>query len=115
MGKLFSGQPFDADRMLAAGLGYPKDNTSIEGNLSMMIVCGYGNYQPLWRVQSWALERLVAFQVGSGDLRWAVIALALRSAGAAWVVGRTQFALWLPDLASRTVKPADTTVAAARR
>jgi hypothetical protein len=115
MGNLFSGRPFDADRMLAAGVGYLLDNTSIEGNLSMMILCELGNYQPLWRVQSWALERLIAFQIGSGDVRWAAIALALRWLGAAWAVGRTQFALLLPHLASRTRKPADTTVAAGRR
>src|SRR3954467_8253433 len=111
MGNLFSVRPFDADRMLAAGGGYLLDNTSIEGDLSMMILCEFRNYQPLWRVQSWALDRLIAFHFGSGDLRWAVIALVLRSVGAAWVVGRTQFALLLQHLTSRAVEPADTTVA----
>jgi hypothetical protein len=76
--------------MLAAGGGYLRDNTSIEGDLSMMILCEFGNYQPLWRVQTWALERLIAFHVGSGDLRWALIALALRSFGAAWSLGRSR-------------------------
>ena len=74
--------------MLAAGGGYLRDNTSIEGDLSMMILCEFGNYQPLWRIQTWALERLIAFHFGSGDLRWVLIALALRSFGAAWAVGR---------------------------
>jgi hypothetical protein len=74
--------------MLAAGGGYLRDNTSIEGDLSMMILCEFGNYQPLWRIQTWALERLIAFHFGSGDLRWALIALALRTFGAAWAVGR---------------------------
>jgi hypothetical protein len=76
--------------MLAAGGGYLRDNTSIEGDLSMMILCEFGNYQPLWRLQTWALERLIAFHVGSGDLRWALIALALRSFGTAWSLGRSR-------------------------
>jgi hypothetical protein len=101
--------------MLAAGVGYLLDNTSIEGQLSMMILCEFGNYQPLWRVQTWALERLIALHLGSGDLRWAMIALALRSLGAAWAFGRTQCVLWLQNLASRAGQPADTTVAAGRR
>jgi hypothetical protein len=54
----------------------------------MMILCEFENYQPLWRIQTWALERLIAFHFGSGDLRWALIALALRTFGAAWAVGR---------------------------
>jgi hypothetical protein len=101
--------------MLAAGGGYLFDNTSIEGDLSMMILCEFGNYQPLWRVQTWALERLIAFHFGSGDLRWAVIALALHAFGAAWVFGRTQCVLLLQNLASRAAQPADTTVAAGGR
>jgi hypothetical protein len=101
--------------MLAAGGGYLFDNTSIEGDLSMMILCELGIYQPLWRVHTWALERLIAFQVGSSDLRWAVIALALHSVGAAWAFGRTQSVLLLQNLASRATQPADTTVAAGGR
>jgi hypothetical protein len=58
----------------------------------MMILCEFGNYQPLWRVQTWALERLIAFHLGSGDLRWTLIALALRSFGAAWALGRKRVA-----------------------
>jgi len=34
------------------------------------------------------LERLIAFHVGSGDLRWALISLALSSFAAAWALGR---------------------------
>jgi hypothetical protein len=116
MGNLFfSGQLFDADSMLAAGGGYLLDNTSIEGHLSMMILGEFGNYQPLWRVQTWALERLIALHLGSGDLRWAMIALALRSLSAAWALGRTQIVLLLQNLANRAGEPADTTVAAGCR
>ena len=101
--------------MLAAGGGYLLDNTSIEGDLSMMILCEFGNYQPLWRVQTWALERLIALHLGSGDLRWAMIALALRSLSAAWALGRTQCVLLLQNPASRAAQPADTRVAAGDR
>jgi hypothetical protein len=97
--------------MLAAGGGYLRDNTSIEGSLSMMILCDLGNYQPLWRVQTWALERLIALHVGSGDLRWALISLALSSFAAAWALGRRR----MVRLARKgTRQAADTPLAAAR-
>ena len=98
--------------MLAAGGGYLRDNTSIEGDLSMMILCEFGNYQPLWRIQSWALERLIAFHFGSGDLRWVLIALVLRWFGAAWAFGWRRVVQRVGGDAHRA---ADTTVAAARR
>ena len=81
----------------------------------MMILCELGNYQPLWRIQTWALERLIALHVGSGDLRWAVIALALRSLGAVWALGRTQILLMRRDANTPAGQPADTTVAAGCR
>ena len=58
----------------------------------MMILCEDGNYQPLCRVQTWALERLIALHVGSGDLRWALISLALSAFAAAWAMGRRRMA-----------------------
>jgi hypothetical protein len=97
--------------MLAAGGGYHRDNTSIEGDLSMMILCELGNYQPFWRIQTWALERLIALHVGSGDLRWALISLALSSFAAAWALGRRRIA----RLAGRGAEQAaDTPLAAGR-
>ena len=76
----------------------------------MMILCELGNYQPLWRVQTWALERLIAFHVGSGDLRWALISLALSAFTAAWALGRRR----IVRLAGRgTRQAADTPLAAA--
>ena len=96
--------------MLAAGGGYLWDNTSIEGSLSMMILCELGNYQPLWRIQTWALERLIALHVGSGDLRWALFSLALSAFATVWAFGRGRIA----RLARRGAgEAADTTLAAA--
>jgi hypothetical protein len=96
--------------MLAAGGGYLKDNTSIEGSLSMMILWEFGNYQPLWRIQTWALERLIALHVGSGDLRWALISLSLSAFAAAWALGRRR----IVRLAGKGVRQAaDTPLAAA--
>jgi len=65
-----------------------------------------GNFSPIWRVQTsafqtWALERLISFHCASGDLRWAIIALALRSFTAAWVFGQRQFVIWVRKVAGR--------------
>jgi hypothetical protein len=113
MGRLFShGDLADADSMLAAGGGYYPDNTSMQGNLSMMILCEFGSLRPLRRVQGWALERLIAFCV-SGDLRYVIVALALRSFTAIWVLGQRRLARSTRHAASRTGQHADSTVAAA--
>jgi hypothetical protein len=53
----------------------------------MMILCNFGSFRPLWRVQAWAVERLISVHCGSGDFRWAIAALALR-----WFVGLEAFA-----------------------
>jgi hypothetical protein len=55
----------------------------------MMILEEFGaRFRPLWRARIWALERLIAFNCASGDLRWAILALVLRSCAA--VCGRGQ-------------------------
>jgi hypothetical protein len=64
--------------MLAAGGGYTRDNTSTEGDLSMMILYGFGTFRPLSRAQAWAVEHLISVHCASGDLRWSIVALALR-------------------------------------
>jgi hypothetical protein len=51
------------------------------------------HHQPLLHVHTWALERLIAAQLNAGDLRWMLIALALRWAGAAISMARRQIAL----------------------
>ena len=75
----------------------------------MMILCDFGirgNFGPLWRgqtwaFQTWALERLISFNCAGGDVRWAIIALALRSFTAAWVFGQRQFVLLVRNVAGR--------------
>ena len=37
----------------------------------------HAGLSPLWRLQTWAVERVVSFLSPSGDLRWAVAALAI--------------------------------------
>ena len=85
----------------------------------MMILCGFGirgNFGPLWRAQTWAfqtwafqtwvfqtwaLERLIFFNCASGDIRWAIMLLALRSFTAVWVFGQRQFVLLVRNVAGR--------------
>jgi hypothetical protein len=45
----------------------------------MMILYGFGGFRPLWRAQAWAVEHLISVHGTSGDLRWVIAALALRS------------------------------------
>jgi hypothetical protein len=112
-GGLFSEGLADADSMLAAGGGYTRDNTSTEGDFYMMILSHDGSFQPFWRAQNWAMERLIYVHV-SGDLRWAMLALALGSLHSVWVLVRRQFVLLFRGPASRGRKDADTMVAAGR-
>ena len=79
----------------------------------MMILSAQGSLQPVRRAQSWAMERLIYVHV-SGELRWAMLALALGSLRSAWIVGRAQFALPFCKRATQAPQHADTMVAAAR-
>ena len=45
----------------------------------MMILYDFGGLRPFWRAQVWAVEQLVSIHCASGDVRWAIAALALRS------------------------------------
>jgi hypothetical protein len=45
--------------------------------------------QRLWRVQAWALERLMSFSGASGDIRLALMLLALRLSTALWARATT--------------------------
>jgi hypothetical protein len=99
--------------MLAAGGGYTRDNTSAEGDFYMMILSDDGSSQPFWRAQSWAMERLIYVHV-SGDLRWAMLALAWGSLRSAWALGRQQLVLLFRSATSRAPQDADTMVAAGR-
>jgi hypothetical protein len=45
----------------------------------MMILWSFGGFRPVWRAQAWAVEHLISVHCASGDLRWVMTALALRS------------------------------------
>lgn len=79
----------------------------------MMILSDDGSFQPFWRAQNWAMERLIYVHV-SGDLRWAMLALVLNSLRSVWALGAQQSVLLFRSTASRAVKHADTMVAAGR-
>jgi hypothetical protein len=91
----------------------------------MMILQAFGareGFAPFWRAQTFVLTRLIAFN--SGDLRWAIVAMALRLLGAAWAFGERQFALWARRLMRRAwqgarfaaeLRDADSMVAAGGR
>jgi hypothetical protein len=81
----------------------------------------HGNFEPLWRaqtwgfqtrafqtrafqtwaLQTWALQRLISFNCAGGDVRWAIIALALRSFAVLWVFGQRKFVLLVRSVAGR--------------
>src|SRR5438132_638012 len=111
----------DADSMLAAGPSYKWDNTSTEGNLSMMFsreFAVHGGFGPLWRVHAWALGRFAAVDCHSGDLRFAIITLGLTALVALDAFMQQQLAAWAQNVISRALRgarfaaAADTTVAA---
>ena len=79
----------------------------------MMILSDDGSFRPFWHAQSWAMERLIYVHV-SGDLRWAMLALALGSLRSVWARGRQQFVLLFRSTARRASQDADTMVAAGR-
>jgi len=78
----------------------------------------HGGLRPLWRVQSWALERAAAIHCQSGDLRWAMVSLALEALAALDAFIQKQLAAWARKIITRALQgarfaaAADTTVAA---
>jgi hypothetical protein len=48
----------------------------------MMILYGFGGFRPFWRARAWAVGHLISVHCTSGDFRWAIAALALRSVAA---------------------------------
>jgi hypothetical protein len=48
----------------------------------MMILYGFGDFRPFWRVQAWAVAHLFPVHCSSGDFRWTIAALALHAFGA---------------------------------
>jgi hypothetical protein len=79
----------------------------------MMILSDDESFQPFWRAQSWAMERLIYVHV-CGDLRWAMLALVLRSLHSVWLLGWRQLVLLFRGAGSRAREDADTMVAAGR-
>jgi hypothetical protein len=116
----------DADSMLAAGGSYRWDNTSTEGNLSMMIFFDFGlrgGLGPRWGAQTSALERLILAQSAGCDVRFALVALALHSLVALELFVQNQLASWAHNIMTRAwqgacfaaeLTDADSTVAAGR-
>ena len=60
----------------------------------MMNLDGFANFQPLWRAQLWAAAHLLFVQNNSGDLRGAIVALALRGLGALEAFAERQLSSW---------------------
>jgi hypothetical protein len=93
----------------------------------MMILQAFGAREslgPVWRAyaQIHVLARLIAFN--SGDLHWAIAAMALRLLGAIWAFAERQFAQWARRVLHRAwqgarfaaeMSDADTMVAAGGR
>src|SRR5689334_19063829 len=94
--------------------GAATSGTTIEGDLSMMILSERGNYQWLSQLQTGLLVREIAIQLGS-DLRWGLLAWALNLVSAAWAFARGRFVPTGRACTSRRGKPADTMVAAGLR
>jgi len=76
-----------------------------------------GGLTPLWRVHAWALERAGAVPFHSGDVRWALVALALRALAAVEAVLQEKLTAWARNVIGRALRgarfaaTADTTVA----
>ncbi len=95
----------------------------------MMILQAFGareSFGPVWRayaqLHALVLARLISFN--SGDLRWAIAAMALRLLGAAWAFGERQLGRWARRVLRRAwqgarfaaeMSDADTMVAAGGR
>ncbi|MDB5606759.1 MAG: hypothetical protein JWP25_3659 [Bradyrhizobium sp.] len=59
------------------------------------------SFGPLWRVQAFVLARLISFNCGSEDIRWAIVALVLHSLRVAGAFGQRQFGLWARSVLRR--------------
>jgi len=90
----------------------------------MMNLDGFASFQPLWRAQLWAATHLLFMQDGSGDLRCAIVTLALRGLAALEAFVEKQLSCWAYHNMRRArqgahfaaaMTAADTMVAAADR
>jgi hypothetical protein len=70
----------------------------------MLILCDHrirASLSPLRHAQIWALERLMYVNCASDDIRWAILALAVRSFSPLWAFGQHQVGCWIRKLAGR--------------
>ncbi len=94
----------------------------------MIILYAFGSFRPVWRARIWqariwAVKYIISLQYSSGDFRWALAALALRSlAGLEALLERQLVSLarkfmtraWRGACLAAALSNADTTVAAGR-
>ena len=80
-----------------------------------------GSREPLSRFQAFALEQLISFHCGSGDMRWSLVALAADAVAAIWASGTPDWSDWCESsrrpgkgLFRGEIADADTMVAAGR-
>jgi hypothetical protein len=87
----------------------------------MMILYGFGDFRPFWRVQAWAVTHLIPVHCRSGDFRWTIAALALHAFAALEAFALRQLMSLARNVMSRAwqgarfaadMAAADTTVAA---
>jgi hypothetical protein len=72
----------------------------------MMILCNFGSFRPLGRAQAWAVEHLISVPCASGDFRWAIAALALRSLAALEAFAQKQLVFLARNVMARAWKGA---------
>ena len=66
----------------------------------------FGGFGSLWRVQTGALERVVAIHCHSGDLRWAIVALGLDACAALDAFIERQLTVWAGKIIARALQGA---------
>jgi hypothetical protein len=95
--------------------------------MSMMVAHLFAareSLQPLWRAQAFVWARLAAFNCDAAGFRWTIVALAVRSLGAASALAQRQLGRWARSVLRRAwqgarfaaeLRAADTMVAAGGR
>jgi glutathione S-transferase len=75
--------------------------------MSMMVAHLYAareSLQPLWRAQAFVWARLFAFNCDAAGLRWMIVALAVRSLGAAGALAERQLGRWARSVLRRACR-----------
>ena len=87
----------------------------------MMILYGFGDFRPFWRVQAWAVAHLIPLHCSSGDFPGTIAALALHAFAALEAFAQRQLMSLARNVMGRAwqgarfaadMVAADTTVAA---